>query len=116
MDRSPEEVDDDFEGNSASEKSIDSDGGDSDADSEQEATGLDPGKIRRSLTPLGDDALQLELTVKIRVFRSAWNAKYAFRLEPLSLDRVGILEAKPAMSRRSSSRPSSLLRRKRPRR
>lgn len=39
MDRSPEEVDDDFEGNSASEKSIDSDGGDSDADSEQEATG-----------------------------------------------------------------------------
>lgn len=32
--------------------------------------------------------------MKIRVFRSAWNAKYAFRLEPLSLDRVGILEAK----------------------
>ncbi|KAE9026026.1 hypothetical protein PR002_g11029 [Phytophthora rubi] len=82
--------DEEFQENSNSEKSNVSDG-----DSEQEATEeLDPGKIRRNLTPLEGDALRLELTVKIRIFRSAWNAKYIFRLEPVSLDRIDILEAK----------------------
>ncbi|EEY67312.1 uncharacterized protein PITG_04315 [Phytophthora infestans T30-4] len=55
---------------------------------------LNPAKIRRKLTPLKDDTFQLELTVKIRIFESAWNAKYLFSLEPVTLDRLDILEAK----------------------
>ncbi|KAG3013941.1 hypothetical protein PC121_g13725 [Phytophthora cactorum] len=55
---------------------------------------LDPGKIRRKLIPLKADAFQLELAVKIRIFQSAWTAKYLFKLEPVTLDRIDILEAK----------------------
>ncbi|ETN14620.1 hypothetical protein PPTG_07626 [Phytophthora nicotianae INRA-310] len=55
---------------------------------------LDPAKIRRKLTPLKDYKFQLELAVKIRIFQSAWTAKYLFQLEPVTLDRIDILEAK----------------------
>ncbi|KAG3095857.1 hypothetical protein PI125_g16133 [Phytophthora idaei] len=47
---------------------------------------LDPGKIRRKLIPLKADAFQLELAVKIRIFQSAWTAKYLFKLEPTKTD------------------------------
>ncbi|TDH67347.1 hypothetical protein CCR75_007331 [Bremia lactucae] len=51
-------------------------------------------KIRRKLTLLGDDAVQLELAVKIRILQSAWTAKYVFYLKPVALERIDILEAK----------------------
>ncbi|KAG7390186.1 hypothetical protein PHYPSEUDO_008640 [Phytophthora pseudosyringae] len=55
---------------------------------------LDPKKIRRKLTLLENNVLQLELAVKVRVLDSAWAAKYLFRLNPLALERVDILKAK----------------------
>ncbi|OWZ14712.1 hypothetical protein PHMEG_00011767 [Phytophthora megakarya] len=62
--------------------------------SQEDIQPLDPRRIRRKLTPLEDDIFQLELFVKIRIFQSAWTAKYMFEMEPVVLDRVDILEAK----------------------
>ncbi|KAE9308977.1 hypothetical protein PF008_g20826 [Phytophthora fragariae] len=54
---------------------------------------LNTKQIRRQLT-FEDDRLQLELPVKINVRQSAWAAKFVFKLEPVSLERIDILEAK----------------------
>ncbi|OWY97318.1 hypothetical protein PHMEG_00032187 [Phytophthora megakarya] len=67
--------------------------GDKDS-SQDDIQPLDPRRIRRKLTPLEDDAFQLELFVKIRIFQSAWTAKYLFKMEPVTLAQIDILEAK----------------------
>ncbi|KAE8997161.1 hypothetical protein PR003_g21233 [Phytophthora rubi] len=50
-------------------------------------------KTRRKLTSV-DDSLQLELSVKINVRQSTWAAKFVFDLDPISLERIDVLEAK----------------------
>ncbi|KAE9343699.1 hypothetical protein PF008_g9548 [Phytophthora fragariae] len=54
---------------------------------------LNPEKNRRKLTFV-HDTLQLELSVKVNVRQFAWAAKFVFKLEPVSLERIDILEAK----------------------
>ncbi|KAG7381846.1 hypothetical protein PHYBOEH_010732 [Phytophthora boehmeriae] len=49
---------------------------------------------RRELTEIEGEALQLTLTVKIGMFSLAWEAKYSFVLEPVSVERIEMLEAK----------------------
>ncbi|KAE9006248.1 hypothetical protein PR002_g16533 [Phytophthora rubi] len=61
---------------------------------DQDTSMVDPEKLRRQLISLGNDVLQLQLSVKVRVHESAWSAKYVFRLDPVSLERTDILEAK----------------------
>ncbi|KAE8916105.1 hypothetical protein PF003_g1005 [Phytophthora fragariae] len=61
---------------------------------DQDTSMVDPEKLRRQLISLGNDVLQLQLSVKVRVHESTWSAKYVFRLDPVSLERTDILEAK----------------------
>ncbi|KAG6620077.1 uncharacterized protein IUM83_05687 [Phytophthora cinnamomi] len=58
------------------------------------ADGVDKTKIQRTLIELEGDELKLELLVEVRALASAWLAKYVFLLNPVSLDRVDIVEAK----------------------
>ncbi|KAF4045619.1 hypothetical protein GN244_ATG02070 [Phytophthora infestans] len=51
-------------------------------------------KIRRRLTELEDDTLELELMVEVRALSSAWFTKYVLQLKPISLERVDVVEAK----------------------
>ncbi|KAE8999288.1 hypothetical protein PR001_g19102 [Phytophthora rubi] len=50
--------------------------------------------VQRKLYALDGGALRLEFAVKIRVFRSTWEAKYTFDLHPVSVERIDILESK----------------------
>ncbi|RLN55800.1 hypothetical protein BBJ28_00026357 [Nothophytophthora sp. Chile5] len=54
----------------------------------------DSSDVLRKFTPLKDSRFRLELTVKIRVLRSVWSAQYTFDLDPVSVERIDILEAK----------------------
>ncbi|OWZ17742.1 hypothetical protein PHMEG_0008270 [Phytophthora megakarya] len=38
--------------------------------------------------------LELYMYVKIRIFQSAWTAKYLFKMEPATLENVDVLQAK----------------------
>ncbi|KAF4031131.1 hypothetical protein GN244_ATG17003 [Phytophthora infestans] len=67
---------------------------DDDTSDDQITSQVDPKRIRRQLNALEGGALQLELTDKLRVLDSAWATKYIFRLEPVALDRLDILESK----------------------
>ncbi|KAF4041483.1 hypothetical protein GN244_ATG06340 [Phytophthora infestans] len=49
---------------------------------------------RRSLTSLQGDVMRLEFTVNIHVLRSMWVARYTFNLEPVSVERIDVLESK----------------------
>ncbi|ETL92205.1 hypothetical protein F442_09710 [Phytophthora nicotianae P10297] len=92
-DSSRSEEDDDNSDEESEEKSQDEDDG-QDSSHEQIASNVDPKKIRRQLVVLEDGALQLELSVKLRVLDSAWATKYVFRLKPVALEPVDILESK----------------------
>ncbi|KAF4045611.1 hypothetical protein GN244_ATG02061 [Phytophthora infestans] len=48
----------------------------------------------RKLTPQNGGTLQLELMLKIRLLRSARKICYTFKLQPLSVERIDILESK----------------------
>lgn len=50
--------------------------------------------MQRKLYPLTGGGLRLELIVTIRVLRSTWLAKYSFDLEPVSVERIDVLESK----------------------
>ncbi|OWY91579.1 hypothetical protein PHMEG_00039778 [Phytophthora megakarya] len=50
-------------------------------------------KIRRKLVDAEDAVMKLELSVKFTALGSAWAAKYVFRLIPVPLDRIDIVEA-----------------------
>ncbi|RLN68347.1 hypothetical protein BBJ28_00024989 [Nothophytophthora sp. Chile5] len=54
----------------------------------------DSGDVQRTLTVFKGDHFRLELTMKIRVLRSVWSAQYTFDLEPVSVERIDILESK----------------------
>ncbi|KAG7378422.1 hypothetical protein PHYBOEH_000377 [Phytophthora boehmeriae] len=54
----------------------------------------DSGDVQRKLVGLKNGVLRLEFTVKIRVLRSAWMTKYLFDLDPVSVERVDVLESK----------------------
>ncbi|KAE8995505.1 hypothetical protein PR001_g19098 [Phytophthora rubi] len=49
---------------------------------------------QRKLYTLNGGSRRLELAVKIRVLRSTWMAKYTFDLDPVSVERIDILESK----------------------
>ncbi|KAG7382851.1 hypothetical protein PHYPSEUDO_004302 [Phytophthora pseudosyringae] len=61
---------------------------DSNADHGEEVREFETPRIRRKLVLLENQVLQLELTVKVKVLRSAWGAKYVFQLQPLSRDEL----------------------------
>ncbi|KAE9314207.1 hypothetical protein PR003_g19313 [Phytophthora rubi] len=50
--------------------------------------------VKRKLYTLNGGSRRLELAVKIRVLRSTWMAKYTFDLDPVSVERIDILESK----------------------
>ncbi|OWZ05774.1 hypothetical protein PHMEG_00022066 [Phytophthora megakarya] len=58
----------------------------------------DSGDVQRKLTSLKGDALRLRLrlglAMSIRFLQSSWVAKYSFDLDPVSVDRIDILESK----------------------
>ncbi|ETM00535.1 hypothetical protein L917_02746 [Phytophthora nicotianae] len=49
---------------------------------------------QRKLISLKDDHLQVEMCIKIRLLLSVHEIKYVFKLQPVTVDRVDILEAK----------------------
>lgn len=62
-------------------------------DSEPGNTKLDTSKTRRELVSV-DGGLQLELSSKIKFGQSAWSAKFVFKLAPVSLERIDVLESR----------------------
>ncbi|KAH7472523.1 uncharacterized protein KRP23_9516 [Phytophthora ramorum] len=54
----------------------------------------DASDVQRKLIPLKGGALCLVLAVTIRVLRSNWVAKYTFDLDPVSVERIDVLESK----------------------
>ncbi|KAL4146641.1 hypothetical protein PRNP1_012505 [Phytophthora ramorum] len=54
----------------------------------------DASDVQRKLIPLKGGALRLVLAVTIRVLRSNWVAKYTFDLDPVSVERIDVLESK----------------------
>ncbi|KAG6594075.1 tumor necrosis factor-like domain [Phytophthora cinnamomi] len=50
--------------------------------------------VQRKLSAQTVGALRLELVVTIRVLRATWLAKYTFDLDPVSVERIDILESK----------------------
>ncbi|RLN20086.1 hypothetical protein BBJ28_00025911 [Nothophytophthora sp. Chile5] len=50
--------------------------------------------LPRKAIPLESDRLRLELTVKIRVFQKELSTQYTFELEPVSVERIDVLESK----------------------
>ncbi|KAI9895805.1 hypothetical protein PsorP6_019408 [Peronosclerospora sorghi] len=50
--------------------------------------------VQRTLTMLKGGALQLNFEIKIHVLRSARVAKYTFVLDPVSVERIDVLESK----------------------
>ncbi|KAG7377178.1 hypothetical protein PHYPSEUDO_012046 [Phytophthora pseudosyringae] len=48
----------------------------------------------RKLTPLKGGKLKLELSLEIRLLRSARAISYAFELQPIAVERIDILESK----------------------
>ncbi|KAG6943753.1 hypothetical protein JG688_00017451, partial [Phytophthora aleatoria] len=50
--------------------------------------------LQRELTTGGSGILKLKLLLKLRVLDSAWEAKFEFLLDPVSVERIDIVEAK----------------------
>ncbi|KAG2523411.1 hypothetical protein JM16_005350 [Phytophthora kernoviae] len=54
----------------------------------------DVDEAQRKLTPLRGGKLKLDLSLKIRLLRSARDISYAFELQPIPVERIDILESK----------------------
>ncbi|KAE8995502.1 hypothetical protein PR001_g19101 [Phytophthora rubi] len=52
------------------------------------------GQMQRKLTTLNGGSIRLELALPVRALRSVWLAEYKFDLEPVSVERIDILESK----------------------
>lgn len=50
--------------------------------------------MQRKLTTLNGGAARLEFALSVRVLRSVWLAEYKFDLEPVSVERIDVLESK----------------------
>ncbi|KAG3080521.1 hypothetical protein PI124_g18301 [Phytophthora idaei] len=53
-----------------------------------------PNESQRKLVSLKDGRLQLEMSIKLRLLRSVREVKYVFKLEPVAVDKIDILESK----------------------
>ncbi|RLN67783.1 hypothetical protein BBJ28_00001067 [Nothophytophthora sp. Chile5] len=49
---------------------------------------------QRTLTPLSDDKLRLEMSANIRMLQSVRRVTYTLELQPVAMERIDILEAK----------------------
>lgn len=49
---------------------------------------------QRKLSTLKGGKLQLDMSIKLRLLQSARDVKYIFKLEPVAVERIDILESK----------------------
>ncbi|GMF17526.1 unnamed protein product [Phytophthora lilii] len=62
----------------------------------------------RQLRTLSGDVLEVALTLKIRVLSSAWESKYLFQLDPVSVGRIKLLETQLRQQQLESKRIDEL--------